>query len=116
MRRFTRALLILTLILAAGRASAQAAAPSVEDAIRAAIEADGAVYAGPCADTRSPDDLDKVCSRHIAEQEGVHAYLAGRTFSEFTTWLFVQQTGEGWQVSGSAPLNFLAQDMQIPWP
>jgi hypothetical protein len=94
----------------------RAAAPTAEEAVRLVIEADGAVYAGDCAATRSPQDVGKVCSKLIGERNGLRAYLTGRTFSEFSTWIFVEQTATGWQPAGSAPLDFFATSIEIPWP
>src|SRR5687767_5303506 len=67
----------------------QPVAPSPEAAVRTAVELSGDVYAGDCAATISPRDAGKVCSRLVAEQDGARAYLTGRTFSEFSRWVFV---------------------------
>ena len=92
------------------------AALSAEDAVRQAVQATGAVYAGDCAATRSPEDLGKVCSKLIEERESQRAYLTGRTFSEFTTWVFVQQSSSGWSVAATTPLDFFDTTGMIPWP
>lgn len=97
-------------------ATAAPAAATAEEAVRQAVERDGAVYAGDCAATRSPQDAGKVCSKPVNERDGVRAYLTGRTFSEFSTWVFVEQTAAGWQVAGTAPLDFFSQSLEIPWP
>lgn len=96
--------------------AAPAAAATAEEAVRQSVADDGGVYAGDCAAARSPDDLGKVCSRLIDERNGLRAYLAGRTFSEFSTWVFVEQTTGGWRVAGTAPLDFSATSIEIPWP
>jgi hypothetical protein len=44
------------------------------------------------------------------------AYLTGRTFSEYSTWVFVSRTPAGWSVAGTAPLDFFATEEVIPWP
>jgi hypothetical protein len=104
-----------------GRVSAQtpteqAAAATPEDAVRLVVEADGKTYAGDCAAARSPQDVGKTCSKLIEERDGVRAYLTGRTFSEFSTWIFVEQTSTGWQSLGTEPLDFFATSIEIPWP
>ncbi len=128
-RRFWRpwqvvaALTALLLAACAGRAAdlhaesvAAPAAASAEEAVRSAVEASGAAYAGDCAATRSPDDIGKVCAKLIGSRGALRAYLIGRTFSEFTTWVFVEETSSGWQVVGTAPLDFHAPTLDIPWP
>ncbi len=97
-------------------ASATTAAATAEEAVRQAVERDGAVYAGDCASTRSPQDVGKICSKFVDERNDMRAYLAGRTFSEFSRWVFVEQIPAGWQVAGVAPLDFFAQSLDIPWP
>ncbi len=92
------------------------AAPSPDAAVARFVEEGGGRFAGPCEHTRSPEDLGKVCARFIEERDGVHAYLSGRTFSEFTTWVFVKQTGAGWTAFHSVPLDFNSTDTRIPWP
>ena len=91
-------------------------AVSPEEAVRAAVEADGDTYAGDCEQTVSPRDLGKVCSRLVAERAGTQAYLVGRTFGEFSRWVFVAPVApEGWQVVGATPLDFFAPP-DPPWP
>ncbi len=97
-------------------APASPVAATAEEAVRWAVERDGDVYAGDCAGTRSPQDIGKVCSKLVDERDGIRAYLTGRTFSEFSTWVFVEQTAAGWQVAGTAPLDFFSQSLEIPWP
>jgi hypothetical protein len=92
------------------------AAPTAEEALRRHVEGEGGAYASDCAATRSPRDLGKVCSRFIAERDGLRAYLIGRTFSEFSTWVFVEQTSAGWRVAATAPLDFFSQSLDVPWP
>jgi hypothetical protein len=92
------------------------ASPTPEEAVRLVVEAGGGVYAGDCAATRSPQDIGKTCSKLIEERGGQRAYLVGRTFSEFSTWVFVEQTGTGWQSRGTAPLDFSSTSIEIPWP
>ena len=76
----------------------------------------GMVYAGDCAATRSPDDIGKICSKLVDERGTLRAYLIGRTFSEFSTWVFVEQSATGWSVVGTSPLDFFAAAVAIPWP
>lgn len=87
-----------------------------EEAVRLAVEAAGGVYAGDCAATAAPRDTGRMCSRFVAERGGTRAYLTGRAFSEFTTWLFVAPLADGrWQVASTAPLDFLGPP-EPPWP
>jgi hypothetical protein len=97
-------------------AAAQAARATPEEIVRLVVESAGATYAGDCAAARSPQDTGKVCSRQVDEREGVRAYLIGRTFSEFSAWVFVEQTAAGWQAAGTAPLDFSSTRIEIPWP
>lgn len=98
------------------QSSAAPAGSTPEEAIEQVIEDEGAVYAGECTATRSPEDIGKRCSRMIAERAGMRAYLAGRTFSEFDTWLFVEPSPDGWRVTAAAPLDFFDTSGAIPWP
>lgn len=117
------ALAALLLAACAGRAAdlhaesaATPAAASAAEAVRAAVEATGAVYAGDCATTRSPEDIGKVCAKFVEGRGAMRAYLVGRTFSEFSTWVFVEETPAGWRLVGTAPLDFHAPTLSIPWP
>lgn len=91
-------------------------AASPVDAIASFVQAGGNSFAGNCEDTVSPRDIGKVCARFIEEQYGTQAYLLGRTFSEFSTWVFIAQGSQGWIVAGSSDLDFHDMTMTIPWP
>lgn len=91
-------------------------APTAEEAVQTAVEQTGALYAGDCSATRSPDDAGKMCSKFVEERGATRAYLIGRTFSEFSLWLFVQQSDAGWRATAMTPLDFQATSIQIPWP
>lgn len=118
---------MLMLVAAGGRTMAVYADPPATDpptatvrtaeaAVQAAVEAVGDVYAGDCGQTVSPRDAGKVCSRLVAEHGGVIAYLVGRTFSEFSRWVFVAAEGaQSWRVAGSVPLDFFGP-VEPPWP
>src|SRR5215213_5916119 len=82
------------------------AAATPEAALAAFVVLAGGVFAGPCAQTRSPDDIGKVCAGFVDERDHLRAYLLGRTFSEFTTWVFLDEDGRGWTLLASAPLDF----------
>jgi hypothetical protein len=87
-----------------------------ESAVRRLVESHGATYAGDCGGTVSPRDIGATCSKLIGEERDVKAYLVGRTFSEFTDWVFVQVTGRGdWRIVAETPLDFHNDD-SIPWP
>lgn len=94
--------------------AATAAAP--DDAIAAFVQANGDDFAGPCEATRSPEDIGKVCARKVDERGDVRAYLIGRTFSEFNTWVFVGAESGGYAVIASEALDFHDMSMTVPWP
>lgn len=98
------------------RAVAPASLASPEAAIQAALAQSGFVYVGDCTATISPRDLGRYCSRLVDERAGVRAYLVGRTFSEFSRWMFVAPTEDGgWESAGEAPLDFQGGP-RPPWP
>jgi hypothetical protein len=90
--------------------------PTPEAAIGAFVQASGDEYAGLCEQTRSPVDIGKVCSKLIEQRGPVQAHLIGRTFSEFSTWVFVTPQDNGWTVLGTETLDFLDTSGSIPWP
>lgn len=106
----------LVLLAVANNVRVAFAAETPTETLRTAIERQDVRYAGDCAATVSPRDIGMVCSRLIEQQGDVHAYLVGRTFSEFTTWLFLAPDGDGWRVVRETPLDFSAQSIEIPWP
>ncbi|MGD9893201.1 MAG: hypothetical protein AB7R89_09330 [Dehalococcoidia bacterium] len=92
-------------------------AESPETAVRVLVESHGAAYAGDCGSTVSPRDIGATCSKLVGEDGDVKAYLVGRTFSEFTDWVFVEDSGRGdWRIVAETPLDFHADDDSIPWP
>ncbi len=122
--QFKAAAILWALVIGASMAAAVHAddaarlttvASSAEDAVRSAVNAEGDVYAGDCTATISPRDSGKVCSRLIIEKDGARAYLAGRTFSEFSRWIFVTPVGDAWRVAGVAQLDFFGPP-EPPWP
>ncbi|MGD9890757.1 MAG: hypothetical protein AB7R89_03960 [Dehalococcoidia bacterium] len=90
--------------------------PTPEAAIEAYVLSTGDQYAGLCEQTRSPDDIGKVCSKLIEQREDLQAHLIGRTFSEFSTWIFVTPRDSGWTVLGTEALDFHDMTGSIPWP
>lgn len=90
--------------------------PTPEDVIWRAVEAAGFAYAGDCAATVSPRDIGRTCSSFVAERGDTRAYLTGRTFSEFRSWVFVRRFSDGWRLAGVASLDFFAVEVVIPWP
>ena len=92
-------------------------AESPESAVRQLVESRGATYAGDCGSTVSPSDIGATCSKLIGEQREVKAYLVGRTFSEFSDWVFVTDSGRGdWRIVAETPLDLRNDDGTIPWP
>lgn len=112
------AALVLPVAAVAGLALPASAlsAQSPEGAIAAVVQADGRQYAGLCEQTRSPEDIGKVCSKLIDQRNGVQAHLIGRTFSEFASWVFVAPRDGGWTVAATAPLDFHDVSGAVPWP
>ena len=100
----------ILLILGAGLAPSPSAAAALAQVARAS----GVAYGGDCADA-TPRNYGQYCSRDVADHpDGVHAYLVGPVFSEFTTWVFVQQTAnDEWVALGAAPYD---ETNTIPWP
>jgi hypothetical protein len=75
-------------------------------------------FAGPCDATQSPRDVGRLCGRFVAERapDGMEAYLIGRTFSEFTTWVFLAVRGGSWLVVVDVALDDAGPTLTIPWP
>jgi hypothetical protein len=116
--------LALPLFLAvAGRAQAQTpqaaypqGTPTPEAAIGEAVQrSGGGSYAGDCSAT-TPDERGQVCSKHVADQGAIGAYLVGLAFSEYTQWVFVQQTPSGWVPLSGAAFDHSAMSVAVPWP
>jgi hypothetical protein len=97
-------------------ASAAPAAGTPEEAIAQFVQGRGERYAGLCERARSPEDIGKVCSRLIESRGALQAHLIGRTFSEFSTWVFLDEQSGGWSVVASEPLDFHDMTGTIPWP
>lgn len=93
-----------------------AAASTPEQIVAQYVEQNGSTYAGDCAATISPRDIGKTCSRFVEEQNGVRAYMTGRTFSEYSTWVFVSHAGGAWRLKSAAALDFFDMSDTIPWP
>jgi hypothetical protein len=87
-----------------------------EQAVAMSVQTDSAMYAGDCAGASSPQDIGKACSKFVSERGTMRAYLTGRAFSEFSAWVFVEQTGGGWRLVSTAPLDSSAMTMSVPWP
>jgi len=126
--RARRVLILLTLpILLAGVGTIHAqTAPMAYPAARPVATADAAVgeavaqtpsagYAGDCSGT-TPENRGQLCSKHVADKGPLSAYLIGRAFSEYTQWVFVQQTPSGWVPISGAPLDQSAMSLSVPWP
>ena len=110
------AILVLHACARDGNASASASAATAQEAIAQLVQARGERYAGLCEQTRSPEDIGKVCSRPIESRGDLHAHLIGRTFSEFSTWVFLERQSDGWTVVETEPLDFHDLTGTVPWP
>lgn len=62
----------------------------------------GYAYAGDCATTRVESDVGKYCSSLYESQGGRRIYRVGPTFSEYTTWLLLEQSSGAWRVMATA--------------
>jgi hypothetical protein len=91
-------------------------AATAEEAVELAVQSMGGTYAGVCPATRSPEDVGKTCARFVAEQGRVRAYLIGRTFSEYASWVFVQRSADGWHFLRVAPFGLTDSPTEVPWP
>jgi hypothetical protein len=89
-----------------------------DEALASFVAARALPFAGPCDQTRSPRDVGQVCERFVEARasDGMRAYLIGRTFSEFTTWVFVAVRGGQWMVVSDLPLDDSAIALVVPWP
>lgn len=86
------------------------------DAIQGFVNALGASYAGNCTQAKSPQDLGKMCSALVSERSNVAAFMLGRTFSEFTLWVFAEKIGDAWHVTWLYPMRLDESTDNIPWP
>jgi hypothetical protein len=113
-------LVSVALLYGCSRENGASASSSVEQTPEAAIEvlvrSNGGQYAGPCEQTRSPEDIGKICSKLIEQRGTLQAHLIGRTFSEFSTWVFITPRDTGWAVLGTEELDFHDMSGSIPWP
>jgi hypothetical protein len=124
-RRFLATALVVALFLT-GTAAAAAdnlantfpkAVPvaTADAAVQEAVQMLGQVYAGDCA-SATPANYGQICSKYVDQQGNLDAYMVGRPFAEFDTWLFVQQTPNGWLPLSTAPIDESATSVSIPWP
>jgi hypothetical protein len=74
-------------------------------------------YVGDCQSAQMNRDEGKLCTVFRGDRGPAKAYVAGPAFSEFNTWIFVEQKAGQWQVIGEFPMNPQAADVPgIPWP
>jgi hypothetical protein len=88
---------------------------TADAAVQEAVQAGGFTYAGDCANA-TPANYGQICSKYVEQQGNLDAYMTGQPFAEFDTWLFVQQTPNGWQPLATAPVNESATSVSVPWP
>jgi hypothetical protein len=120
-RRLSGVALLLLLLAAFTRPSGVSAArlpaaATPEEAVTFAVESLGGTYAGACDATRTPESRGKICSRYVAACGDLRAYLLGRTFSEYNTWLFIVQAHDGWHFDRTEPLGLTDSLTNVPWP
>jgi len=74
-------------------------------------------YVGECEAAQLPGDQGKLCTSFRSDRGPMKAYIAAPAFTEFTTWIFVEQKVGQWQVVGEFPIRPQATDVPgIPWP
>ena len=64
---------------------------TAEETIAAYLRSSGHEYAGDCRDTNLTEDAGKYCSVMHEDRGATRIYETGPTFSEFDTWLLLQQ-------------------------
>lgn len=84
-----------------------------EDAIVAYLRP-GVRYIGSCDGADATTDVGAYCSRLLDDQVTTRVYAIGLTFSEFDTFLRVDQVAGGWVVGATAPID-QTTGMQSPW-
>lgn len=93
------------------------AAATPDEAVQFAVQHLGGTYAGACEGAaRSSESRGKMCSRYVAACGDVRAYLLGRTFSEYNTWLFIVQAHDGWHFARTESLALTGSLTDVPWP
>jgi hypothetical protein len=118
---FNRSVALLSIIALFDAAAAMhvreaMGAETPQAAVQRLVEESGSVYAGDCAATVPSRDAGASCSKLAGEERGVHAFLVGRTFSEFDRWVFVARDAAGWQVIAERRLDLEHDSPLIPWP
>jgi hypothetical protein len=88
---------------------------TAEEAIAAYLRSSGHEYAGDCGDTNLTDDAGKYCSVMHEDRGATRIYETGPTFSEFDTWLLLQQHADGWSVVDSAVAGTPDAPKPPPW-
>ncbi len=119
----TGAAMLAVALATAAAAQSPPAAPSPlqpaatpDEAVAETVSTAGATYAGDCSTTTSPASLGQVCATFMAQRGDLQAYLAGRTFAEFSVWVFVQRTAQGWIPLSVLPVAEDASPRDVPWP
>jgi len=88
---------------------------NAEAAVQEAVVSGGQAYAGDCA-LATPANIGQECSKFVAANGALRAYMVGHTFSEFTDWVFVGQTQAGWIPLTSAAFDDSGGVPAVPWP
>jgi len=89
--------------------------PSADAAVQEAVQAGGEAYAGDCG-SATPASIGQECSKYVAASGVIRAYMVGLSFSEFTNWVFVEQTQAGWIPISSAAYDDSSGLPAVPWP
>ena len=112
------ALLLVLLCSTAGTIGTVAAAEHPDEAVAqfVAAELPSASYIGTCETGIPGVDAGKLCSRFVAERDGVHAYLLAIYQTGVAIWVFVGWTDDGWQVFATADAPLDSNWSDPPWP
>lgn len=88
---------------------------TVEEALAAFDFGGGAPYAGDCEATVLEEDAGAWCTTLEEDRGTTRIYGAGPTFSEYTTWLLLEQGPGGWAVVDTASQGELGDLQPPPW-
>jgi hypothetical protein len=83
---------------------------TADEALAAWFASRGLEYAGPCEQATVDDDTGKYCSRVVEDRETAILVMVGPTFAEFTEYVLIQRTDQGWIVARVAEVPAVGED------